>query len=131
MKNNQLHINFKLNGNSFSTFDELIFFSKELSKDTHHFFVNWFDAKDFIEIQTSGSTGKPKTIQLKKEFMVNSALATGVFFDLQENTRALLCMSTNFIAGKMMLVRALVLGWDIDVIAVSYTHLTLPTTPYV
>ena len=116
MKNNQLHSNFILNGNSFSTSKELIAFSEGLSKDIYRFCIDWFDKKDFVEIQTSGSTGKPKTIQLKKEFMVNSALATGVFFDLHEDTTALLCMSTNFIAGKMMLVRAFVLGWNIDVI---------------
>jgi O-succinylbenzoic acid--CoA ligase len=116
MKNNQLHINFKLNGNSFSTSDELILFSKGLSTSTQQFFIDWFADTDFVEVQTSGSTGKPKVIQLKKEFMINSALATGSFFDLKQNTTALLCMSTDFIAGKMMLVRALVLGWDLDVI---------------
>ena len=116
MKNNQLHIDFKLNGKSFSSSDELISYSKELSNSTHQFFVNWFDNHEFVEVQTSGSTGKPKPIQLKKEFMINSAMATGAYFDLKENTTALLCLSTNFIAGKMMLVRALVLGWNLDVV---------------
>ena len=116
MKNNHLHIDFKLNGNSFSTSDELILFSKELTKSTHQFFIDWFSDVDFIEVKTSGSTGKPKTIQIKKEFMINSALATGEFFDLKEKTSALLCMSTDFIAGKMMLLRALVLGWNLDIV---------------
>jgi O-succinylbenzoic acid--CoA ligase len=49
--------------------------------------------------------------------MINSAIATGIFFKLSENTRVLLCMSPNYIAGKMMLVRALTLGWHIDVVA--------------
>ena len=71
---------------------------------------------DFVVVQTSGSTGKPKSIQLKKEFMKNSAQATGEFFNLQENTTALLCLSTDYIAGKMMLVRALTLGWNLDVV---------------
>lgn len=116
MSNNLLHIDFKLNGNSFSTSDELILFSKELSESTYQFFIDWFTSTDVVEVQTSGSTGKPKTIQLRKEFMINSALATGTFFNLKENTTALLCMSTDFIAGKMMLVRALVLGWSLDVV---------------
>jgi O-succinylbenzoic acid--CoA ligase len=116
MNNNPFHIDFRLNGNSFSTSDTLILFSKEISDSIQQFFVDWFSDSEFIEIQTSGSTGKPKTIQLKKEFMINSALATGTFFNLKENTTALLCMSTDFIAGKMMLARALVLGWDLDVI---------------
>jgi o-succinylbenzoate---CoA ligase len=116
MKNNHLHKDFKLNGNFFPNSDELISFSKELSNSTHQFFIDWFNDADFIKVQTSGSTGKPKKIQLKKEFMLNSALATGAFFDLKESTKALLCLSTDFIAGKMMLVRALVLGWNLDVI---------------
>lgn len=130
MKGNQLHINFKLNGNSFSTPDELIAFSKGISDSTQQFFVDWFADIDFIEVQTSGSTGKPKTIQLKKEFMINSALATGTFFDLKENTTALLCMSTDFIAGKMMLVRALVLGWNLDVIDPVSTPLEITEKGY-
>jgi O-succinylbenzoic acid--CoA ligase len=116
MKNNQFHIDFKLNGNSFFSVDELLLYSKTLSGATHKFLKDWFSKRDVIEVETSGSTGKPKMIQLKKEFMVNSALATGEFFDLQEKTTALLCMSVDYIAGKMMLVRALVLGWEIDVI---------------
>ena len=43
-------------------------------------------------------------------------MATGEFFNLKENTTALLCLSTDYIAGKMMLVRALTLGWNIDVV---------------
>lgn len=116
MKNNHFHTDFKLNGNSFTAPNELIHFSKELSRATHQFLVDWFADTDVVEVQTSGSTGKPKIIALKKEFMVNSALATGTFFNLKEHTTALLCMSTDFIAGKMMLVRALVLGWDLDVV---------------
>ncbi|NOQ92332.1 MAG: AMP-binding protein, partial [Flavobacteriaceae bacterium] len=65
---------------------------------------------------TSGSTGKPKLIQLKKEFMINSAKATGKFFELNYGTTALLCLPTDFIAGKMMLVRAMVLGWSLDIV---------------
>jgi O-succinylbenzoic acid--CoA ligase len=116
MKNNQFHIDFKLNGNSFFSVDELLLYSKTLSDATHKFLTDWFSVDAFIEVETSGSTGKPKMIQLKKEFMVNSALATGKFFNLQEKTTALLCMSVDYIAGKMMLVRALVLGWEIDVV---------------
>ena len=116
MENNLFHIDFKLNGNSFSSSDELISFSKNLDVSTQQFFVDWFASDDFLEVQTSGSTGKPKKIKLRKEFMRNSALATGSFFDLKEKTTALLCMSTDFIAGKMMLVRAMVLGWNLDVI---------------
>jgi len=113
---NQFHENFKLNGVSFSSEEELVAFSRTISNSIANFLSDWFHQKEFVTVQTSGSTGKPKPIQLKKEFMKNSALATGTFFNLKENTVALLCLSTDYIAGKMMLVRALTLGWQLDVV---------------
>lgn len=78
------------------------------------FLLDWFNKKDFIKLKTSGSTGRPKTIKVKKIHMVNSAHATAKFFDLPAKTTALLCLPANYIAGKMMLVRAMVLGWHLD-----------------
>ena len=116
MKSNTFHTDFSINGNSFSSVEELFSYAKEFSTSTNQFLLDWFSANDFIEVKTSGSTGDPKVIQLRKEFMINSALATGEFFNLPEKTTALLCMSTEYIAGKMMLVRAMVLGWKLDIV---------------
>lgn len=116
MKSNQIHIDFKLNGESFSSIEALLTNSKTLPVSIKEFLTKWFSKNDFLEVSTSGSTGKPKLIKLKKEFMINSAIATGSYLNLPEKTTALLCMSTDFIAGKMMLVRALVLGWELDVV---------------
>ncbi|WP_299523199.1 AMP-binding protein [uncultured Lutibacter sp.] len=110
------HINFKLQGRSFSSKEELIDFSFEISSEVQIFLKQWFNEENFVQVKTSGSTGKPKLIQLQKKHMINSALATGTYFNLPENTTALLCMSPNFIAGKMMFVRALTLGWNLDVV---------------
>lgn len=118
MKNNQFHIDFTLNGISFSSVEELVAYSRSISSSAHEFLIEWFSDNDVILVKTSGSTGAPKLIKLKKEFMRNSALATGAFFELPEKTTALLCMSTDYIAGKMMLVRAIVLGWHLDIVAV-------------
>lgn len=79
-----------------------------------NFFLEWLDDKSFVEVHTSGSTGTPKVIKIEKEWMVNSAKATGKFFKLPEQTTALLCLPATYIAGKMMLVRAMVLGWHIE-----------------
>ena len=49
----------------------------------------------------------------QKEKVYNSAEATVKYFDLKENTKALLCLSSEYIAGKMMLVRAMIAGWDL------------------
>ena len=113
---NSIHKNFRLNEQSFSSQKELLNYAKELSSSVYIFFTDWFDKSDCIVVNTSGSTGLPKSIELKKEYMINSARATGAYFNLKENTSALLCLSTDFIAGKMMLVRALILGWHIDLV---------------
>jgi O-succinylbenzoic acid--CoA ligase len=110
------HIAFKLQGKSFNSKEELIDFSKEISAEVAEFLMDWFNDKSFVEVKTSGSTGNPKIVPLQKISMINSAKATGEYFDLPEKTTALLCMSPNYIAGKMMLVRALTLGWHLDVV---------------
>lgn len=120
---NNFHKSFKLQGNSFSSVEELLLFSKSIATEVYQFLENWFDENSFIEVKTSGSTGTPKIIQLQKKLMINSAKATGDFFELSENTTALLCMSPNYIAGKMMLVRALTLGWQLDVVEPTSTPL--------
>lgn len=124
------HIKFKLQGKSFSSVEELISFSSEISLEVHLFLKEWFNENIFVEVKTSGSTGVPKLIQLQKKHMVNSAKATAVFFNLKERTSALLCMSPNFIAGKMMLVRALTLGWELDIVEPSSNPLQNSTKNY-
>ncbi|GGH00582.1 O-succinylbenzoic acid--CoA ligase [Polaribacter pacificus] len=115
MKTNQIHSGFALNDQSFDSVTELLVYSKTLSVSLHAFLVDWFSDQTYIHAKTSGSTGAPKTIKLAKEAMVNSAKATGQFLGLHAGTSALLCMSTEYIGGRMMLVRALVLGWRLDV----------------
>ena len=78
------------------------------------FLLDWFDKRNFIEMHTSGTTGEPKLIRVEKQAMVNSALATGEFFDLLPGIKVLHCLPTQYVAGKMMLVRAFILGWDMD-----------------
>ena len=116
MKGKRFHKAFTLNGVSFSSEEDLLVFVQTISDSITVFLNDWFSEQSFIVVQTSGSTGVPKPIRLKKTFMRNSAKGTGDFFGLQENTTALLCMSTDYIAGKMMLIRALTLGWQLDVV---------------
>jgi O-succinylbenzoic acid--CoA ligase len=85
----------------------------------YHFLQNWFDDTDFILAQTSGSTGKPKSIQLPKQSMMNSARMTNQFFGLHAESVGLLCLPASYIAGKMMLVRAMAGGFDLITIAPS------------
>lgn len=77
-------------------------------RDIFSFLQEWFSNSDAIAVNTSGSTGNPKSIELKKSHMVNSARLTLNYFHLHEQSKALLCLPASYIAGKMMLVRAIV-----------------------
>lgn len=94
------------------------------------FLLDWFDNKEFIEVTTSGSTGIPKQLCLPKKAMIESALATGDFFELKPGDKVLLCLPTQFIAGKMMLVRSLILGLNINIVVPSLTPLAKNKTKY-
>ena len=120
-----VHNKFKLNGFSF-TKDDLLrvaySFIKEgeaYEKPLGIFILDWFDPKSYLEMNTSGSTGVPKIIRVDKQAMVNSALATGDFFDLQPGQKVLHCLPTDYVAGKMMFVRAFILGLDMEFVAPS------------
>lgn len=81
--------------------------SPDWKRDVYRFILNFSDDSEFIQQQTSGSTGTPKTIQLSKKAMLESAKSTAEYFKLKENQVAVLCLPVKYIAGKMMIVRAL------------------------
>lgn len=130
MVNLSLHSSFKLNGNSFADKNEFLSYVEINSIDGFGFLESWFDNNDFVIARTSGSTGTPKNIKISKVQMLNSASATGEYFDLIKGTKSLLCMSSSFIAGKMMWVRALSLGWELDVVTVNSNPLEKVTKNY-
>lgn len=70
----------------------------------------WLSGQQVFTQQTSGSTGAPKQILLNRLQMLASADATGAFFHTHSDTKLLCCLSPEYIAGKMMLVRAML--WD-------------------
>ena len=120
--NQFIHPDFKLNGKSFSYLELLseALYLKEngqvFEKKIGKFLLEWLNNESFVFVQTSGSTGKPKQIVLDKKAMMASAKATGTFFNLQPKSTALLCLSADYIAGKMMLVRAITLGLHLDAV---------------
>ena len=70
-------------------------------------------------VHTSGSTGEPKPMWVEKRRMEASARMTCDFLGLREGDTALLCMSLDYIAGKMMVVRALTCGLRLIVVEPS------------
>ena len=74
------------------------------------FIKEWNSPSPFVRVKTSGSTGEPKEMLVEKRRMLASARMTCDFLGLQPGDTALLCMSLDYIAGKMMVVRALERG---------------------
>lgn len=125
----KVHNRFKYNGIYYSR-DNLKHLGSSLIKEGSDFdaqigafILDWIDNKSYVVINSSGSTGKPKSIKVLKSHMVNSAIATGDFFKLEPCDKALMCLPANYIAGKMMLVRAIILGLELDVITPSLDDL--------
>lgn len=120
MNYNHIHNDFRLNGdfldkNKLIEYGQILINSEEIYKqDFGNLILQWFDSNDFILLTTSGTTGTPKNIKLQKNAVLNSAKATGLHFDLHPKDTALLCLPTKYIAGKLMFVRALVLGLHLD-----------------
>lgn len=119
-KFDKIHLKFKLNGINYDH-DELKEVAYSLVKEGENyeqvigdFLLDWLDDCDYVLTNTSGSTGVPKRIKIKKQKMVNSSVMTGDFFGLKPGDKALHCLPSQYIAGKMMLVRAMILGLELD-----------------
>ncbi len=87
--------------------------AKAWEKHLYEFIEEFLSDKGYVTVQTSGSTGKPKIIKLSKELLIHSAKATAKFLNLKQNMNVLLCLSADYIAGKMMVVRAMVNGLNL------------------
>lgn len=71
------------------------------------FLQEWNSPSETLLVHTSGSTGKPKPMWVEKQRMLNSAHITCDFLGLRPGDSTLLCMSLDYIAGKMMVVRSI------------------------
>jgi O-succinylbenzoic acid--CoA ligase len=107
--------------------EEIEFFCRKQNNDfflqVASFIKEWLNPDPYISLKTSGSTGVPKTILIAKNKMLSSAARSAEYFDFKEGQKALLCLPVNYIAGKMMIVRALFSGLDLICISPSQNPL--------
>lgn len=82
----------------------------DFEQSVKDFLVDWFSDSDVMIAHTSGSTGTPKEIILTKNNMRKSANMTAKYLRLKNADTALLAMPVSYIAGKLMLVRAIEIG---------------------
>ena len=84
--------------------------------DLEEFLAEWYNDSPTVLVHTSGSTGKPKPMFVEKRRMEASAHVTCQFLGLKSGDTALLCMSLDYIAGKMMVVRSLTCGMKLTTV---------------
>jgi O-succinylbenzoic acid--CoA ligase len=80
------------------------------------FIRQWLDKSLEIVQYSSGTTGKSKKIVLQKQSMIRSAENTCRFFNLVKGETAVLCLPIEFIAGKMMVVRCITGGLNLQLV---------------
>jgi O-succinylbenzoic acid--CoA ligase len=73
----------------------------------------WKSGQNEFLFHTSGSTGSPKPIYLSRTSLINSATMTRDWLHLLEGDNVLMALPVEYIAGAMMLVRALVLNLNL------------------
>lgn len=121
----EIHPDFKLNGIHYElnalkeVAYSLIKEGEPFEISIGDFLLDWLSEDHQVYITTSGATGPPKRLRFEKEQLVNSALATASYFKLRERSKTLHCLPSDFIAGKMMWVRAMVNGWHMDYVMPS------------
>lgn len=72
-----------------------------------------------LPVKSSGSTGPPKVIQFSKTAWDSSVAAFKKAFKIEHPISIIHCLPLEFVAGKMLLYRAISLGWKM--------YYTLPT----
>lgn len=92
----------------------------DFARAAFSFCKDWLNGDQRFTQTTSGSTGTPKQISISRQQMEASAKGTGNFFKTDSNSRLLCCLNPAYIAGKMMLARAMV--WDCEI------HLVEPSS---
>lgn len=93
------------------------------------FLAEWYSDTPTMQLHTSGSTGVPATLHADKNAMLASAQLSCRIFGLESGQQALLCLPLRYVAGKMMVVRALAAGLHLLVREPSTTPLERVFTP--
>ena len=91
--------------------------NEEIKEKTVSFIREWESESPYFESRTSGSTGTPKLIRIEKNHAFASARGTIDFLQLESSDNALLCLSTDTIGGKMMIVRSIVNSMNLYIMA--------------
>ena len=110
MEQNHLHIN-ELKYDAKRILEELIVGKPAWKIKGLEFLIQLLDPSEIpVKFNTSGTTGSPKEINFSKKQIWKSAKNTCEFFEINSGTQLLLCLPADFVAGRMMIARALFAG---------------------
>ena len=107
---------------------ELVYHDISRIDEIKSFIQEWENGSDYISCTTSGSTGAPKLIQLSKKQLTHSAMRTIDYFGLRAGMKAGLALSTDGIAGKLMLIRSMLARLELHVLPVKKNPLAAVET---
>lgn len=97
---------------------------EQWQQDIFSFLNDFFDSsKHVLGFHTSGTTGTPRYMEFTREQVVQSAEITCRYFQLDAGTTGLLCLPAKYVAGKLMLVRAIVSGMQLVAVNPSLSPL--------
>lgn len=111
-------MNLWIGGTAISSHDflglEKLISAKNDLENVLHFLRFWYSKKTVWDVKTSGSTGIPKIIPVSRAQILASAKRSFQFFQPDAQTEGgMLCISTRFVGGFMVLVRADLTGMDV------------------
>jgi len=87
---------------------------EEWLKEVYRFILDFMENPEKpLYHESSGTTGAPTRMALDRRAMIASAQKTLDFFSLTTGEPVMLCLPVKYIAGKMMIVRALAGGLDL------------------
>ncbi|MFM6936842.1 MAG: AMP-binding protein [Aquirufa sp.] len=103
--------------------DQLFVPSSDFEREVLAFCELWKSGQPSFLFHTSGSTGTPKPIWVSRDAMEASALSTGKWLQLKPNDVVLASLPVHYIAGAMLLVRAIVLDLKVCLVNPSVNPL--------
>lgn len=106
MEKQTLHIN-GTEYNAAKVVEEIVNAKETWKTKGLEFLIQLLDASEFpVKFKTSGTTGASKEIFFSKKQIFQSASNTCRFFDIKKEDQLLLCLPAEFVAGRMMIARA-------------------------
>jgi len=106
-------MDFQLNGKNYSSDDVLKLDPggfPEFEQKVFAIIREWLSGQNTFVFQTSGSTGKPKAARFSRKQISASVKRTANAFELEKGNVVLCCLNPQFVAGYMMIIRAIELG---------------------